>query len=168
MCEEFAIAKFFAQRVGKLEGRGEQKGQRMSLFERIMMDIQEVSQQISQIDKQLTLTLDNPKSVKLQVKQISLAQKYLRALKKEVNTVIREINQQATQTVTDSVISVGLDVFGKHKWAGRVRAETRRAAEREKKAFRQPYFEIKDLLDKLTLKSDQLKLTAQEYLIKQE
>jgi hypothetical protein len=82
-------------------------------------------------------------------------------------TVIREINQQAAQTVADSVISVGLDVFGKHKWAGRVRAETRRATEREKKAFRQPYFEIKDLLDKLILKGDQLKLTAQEYLIRQ-
>ena len=138
----------------------------MSLFERIMMDIQEVSHQISQIDKQLTLTLDNPKSVKLQVKQISLAQKHLRALKKEVNTVIQEINQQAAQTVTDSVISVGLDVFGKHKWAGRLRAETRRATEREKKAARQPYFEIKDFLDKLILKGDQLKLTAQEYLIR--
>ncbi|HEY9601814.1 MAG TPA: hypothetical protein V6C85_09405 [Allocoleopsis sp.] len=132
------------------------------------MDIQEVFRQLGQIDKQLTLTLDNPKSVKLQVKQIGLAQKQLRALKKEVNTAIREINQQAAQTGADSVISVGLDVFGKHKWAGRVRAETRRATEREKKAARQPYLEIKDLLDKLILKGDQIKLTAQEYLIGQE
>lgn len=132
------------------------------------MDIQEVFRQIGQIDKQLTLTLDNPKSVKLQVKQIGLAQKHLRALKKEVNTAIREINQQAAQTGADSVISVGLDVFGKHKWAGRVRAETRRATEREKKAARQPYLEIKDLLDKLILKGDRIKLTAQEYLIGQE
>ena len=35
MCEEFAIAKLFAESVGKLEGRAEHKGQRMSLFERI-------------------------------------------------------------------------------------------------------------------------------------
>jgi hypothetical protein len=133
-----------------------------------MVDIQEVFRQISQIDSQLALTLDNPKSVKLQIKQISLAQKHLRALKKEISAVIRDINQQATQTVSDSVISVGLDIFGKHKWAGRVRAETRRATEREKKTARQPYFEIKDLLDKLILKGDQLKLAAQEYLIRQE
>lgn len=131
------------------------------------MDVQEVFRQIGQIDRQVTLTLDSPQSVKLQVKQINLAQKHLRALKKEVNTAIREINQQATQMGADSVISVGLDVFGKHKWAGRVRAETRRATEREKRAARQPYLEIKDLLDKLILKGDQMKLLAQEYLLKQ-
>lgn len=41
--------------------------------------------------------------------------------------IIRNINQQASQSGTDSVMSVGLDIFGKHKWAGRLRAETRRA-----------------------------------------
>jgi len=131
------------------------------------VDVQEVFQQISQINKQVTLTLDNPQSVKLQVKQINLAQKHLRALKKEINVAIREINQQALQSDADSLVSVGLDIFGKHKWAGRVRAETRRATERQKKASRQPYLEIKDLLDKLILKGDQMKLLAQEYLLKQ-
>ena len=131
------------------------------------MDAQEVFQQISQINKQLTLTLDNPQSVKLQVKQINLAQKHLRALKKEINAAIREINQQASQSGTDSLVSVGLDIFGKHKWAGRVRAETRRATERQKKASRQPYLEVKDLLDKLILKGDQMKVLAEEYLLKQ-
>ena len=131
------------------------------------MDVQEVFQQINQIDKQLTLTLDNPQSVKLQVKQINLAQKHLRALKKEINVAIREINQQASQSGADSLVSVGLDIFGKNKWAGRVRAETRRATERQKKASRQPYLEIKDLLDKLILKGDQMKLLAEEYLLKQ-
>jgi hypothetical protein len=131
------------------------------------VDVQEVFQQISQINKQVTLTLDNPQSVKLQVKQINLAQKHLRALKKEINVAIREINQQALQSDADSLVSVGLDIFGKHKWAGRVRAETRRATERQKKASRQPYLEIKDLLDKLILKGDQMKLLAQEYLVKQ-
>ncbi len=132
-----------------------------------MVDIQEVFRQISQIDKQLTLTLDNPKSVKLQVKQIGLTQKHLRGLKKEVNTAIREINQQASQSGADSLVSVGLDVFGKYKLAGRVRAETRRATERQKKASRQPYLEVKDLLDKLILKGDQMKLLAEDYLMKQ-
>jgi len=131
------------------------------------VDVQEVFQQINQIDKQLTLTLDNPQSVKLQVKQINLAQKHLRALKKEINVAIREINQQASQSGADSLVSVGLDIFGKNKWAGRVRAETRRATERQKKASRQPYLEIKDLLDKLILKGDQMKLLAEEYLLKQ-
>ena len=42
------------------------------------MDIQ----RISEINSQITLILDNSNSVKLQVKQINLAQKQLRIIKK--------------------------------------------------------------------------------------
>lgn len=90
-------------------------------------------QEIQTIANQLSLTLDNPKSIKLQIKQINLAQKQLRAIKKEINGLIRNINQDASQAYSDSVISVGLDLFGKNKLAGRVRAETRRMIERNKK-----------------------------------
>jgi cell division protein FtsB len=122
--------------------------------------------EIQQIAEQITLTLDNPKSVKLQVKQITLAQKQLHALKKEINANIRNINQQASQAYSDSVLSVGLDIFGKHKWAGRVRAETRREIERDKKEARQPYLELKDFIARLILEGDRLKLIAEEYLLK--
>lgn len=126
------------------------------------MDIQE----IQTIANQLTLTLDNPKSVKLQIKQINLAQKQLRAIKKEINGIIKNINQNASQAYPDSVISVGLDLIGKNKWAGRVRAETRRMIERDKKDKRQPYLELKDYVDSLILEGDKLKLQAEEYLLK--
>ena len=122
-------------------------------------------EEIQQIASKISLTLDNPKSVKLQVKQITLAQKQLRAIKKELNAAIRNVNQQATQSGADSVVSVGLDIFGKHKWAGRVRAETRRAIEREKKSARQPYLELKDAIDNVILEGDRLKLMAEEYLL---
>jgi hypothetical protein len=122
-------------------------------------------QEIQTIAKQLSLTLDNPKSVKLQIKQINLAQKQLRAIKKEINGLIRNINQDASQAYSDSVISVGLDLFGKNKLAGRVRAETRRMIERNKKDARQPYLEIKEQIDSLLLEGDKLKLKAEEYLI---
>jgi ribosomal protein S13 len=122
-------------------------------------------EEIQQIASKIALTLDNPKSVKLQVKQITLAQKQLRAIKKELNAAIRNVNQQATQSGADSVVSVGLDIFGKHKWAGRVRAETRRAIEREKKSARQPYLELKDAIDNVILEGDRLKLMAEEYLL---
>ncbi|MCF2146882.1 hypothetical protein IQ276_010525 [Desmonostoc muscorum LEGE 12446] len=132
------------------------------------MNTLEITQQIQQIQSQMSLTLDSPKSVKLQVKQISLLQKQLRAIKKEVNANIRNINQEASQSRTDSVVSVGLDIFGKHKWAGRLRAETRRAIEREKKFSRQPYLEIKEAIDNLILEGDRLKLLAEQYLINQQ
>ena len=125
------------------------------------MDIQK----IQEINSQITLLLDNPKSVKLQVKQINLAQKQLRIIKKEINAVIRTINQNANQSHADSVISVGLDIFGKRKWAGTVRSETRRQIEREKIDARQPYLEIKDSIDRLTLEGDRLKLIAEEYIL---
>ena len=122
-------------------------------------------EEIRQIASNISLTLDSPKSVKLQVKQITLAQKQLRAIKKELNATIRNINQQAAQSSGDSIVSVGLDVFGKHKWAGRVRAETRRAIERDKKAVRQPYLELKEAIENSILKGDRLKLSAEEYLL---
>jgi hypothetical protein len=122
-------------------------------------------EEIEQIAAKMRLTLDNTKSVKLQIKQISLAQKQLRAIKKEVNANIRTINQEATQSGTDSLVSMGMDLFGKHKWAGRMRAETRRAMEREKKEARQPYMNLKDWIDSLILEGDRLKLIAEEYLL---
>ena len=121
-------------------------------------------EEIQQIASQIKLVLDNPQSVKLQIKQIRLAQKQLRAIKKEINAVIRNINQQATQSAADSLVSVGLDVFGKHKWAGRMRAETRRAIEREKKAARQLYMELKEAIDLLILEGDKLKLKAEKFI----
>jgi hypothetical protein len=122
---------------------------------------------IEKIASQIHLTLDNPKSVKLQIKQISLAQKQLRMIKKELNAAIKTINYQVTQSDADSLVSVGLDLFGKRKWAGTVRAETRRAIEREKKTARQPYLELKEWIDQLILEGDRLKLTAENYLLGQ-
>ncbi len=121
--------------------------------------------EIQHIASKLSLTLDNPKSVKLQIKQINLLQKQLRAIKKELSASISGINQNAAQSSADSLFSVGLDVFGKHKWAGRLRAETRRATEREKKLARQPYIEIRQAIDNLILEGDRLKLKAEEYLL---
>jgi hypothetical protein len=126
------------------------------------MDIQE----IQEISSRITLFLDNPRSVKLQVKQINLAQKQLRVIKKDINVFIRSINQNASQSYPDSIISVGLDIFGKRKWAGTLRSETRKQIEREKIDTRQPYLEIKDSIDQLILEGDRLKLIAEEYILK--
>ena len=123
------------------------------------------SRSIQELNSKLTLTLDSPKSVKLQVKQISLAQKQLRIIKKDVNCAIRNINQAANQSYPDSVLSVGLDIFGKRRLAGTIRSETRRQIERQKIDARQPYLEMKDQIDRLILEGDRLKLIAEEYIL---
>jgi hypothetical protein len=121
--------------------------------------------EIQQIGDRIVLKLDDPKSVKLQIKQINLAQKQLRVFKKEISTVIRTINQNVSQSNADSLVSVGLDIFGKRRWAGTVRAETRRQMEREKRDARQPYLDLKDYIDRLILEGDRLKLIAEEYIL---
>ncbi|WP_017740846.1 hypothetical protein [Scytonema hofmannii] len=88
----------------------------------------------------------------------------MRAIKKEINLAIKEINQQATQTTPDSIISVGLDLFGKRKLAGQVRQSTRRGIQSDKINARQPYMDIKDYIDQLILEGDKLKLKAEQYL----
>lgn len=121
--------------------------------------------EIQQIESKITLKLDNPKSVKLQIKQINLVQKQLRVAKKEINSVILTINQNVSQSNADSLVSVGLDIFGKRRWAGTVRSETRRQMEREKRDARQPYLDLKDYIDRLILEGDRLKLIAEEYIL---
>lgn len=128
------------------------------------MNLQETQLQIYQLKQQMTLSLDNPKSVKLQVKNINLIQKQLRAIKKEINLAIKLINQQAAQTTPDSIISVGLDLFGKRKLAGQLRQSTRRAIQSEKISVRQPYMDVKDYIDQVLLEGDKLKLQAEQYL----
>ncbi|BAZ18380.1 hypothetical protein NIES4071_102650 (plasmid) [Calothrix sp. NIES-4071] len=130
------------------------------------MNLQQTQLQVYQLNQKMPLTLDNSKSVKLQVKNINLIQKQLKAIKKEINLAIKEINQQATQSTPDSIISVGLDLFGKRKWAGQMRQSTRRAIQSEKINARQPYIDIKDYIDKILLEGDKLKLEAEKYLAK--
>jgi hypothetical protein len=129
------------------------------------MNLAQKQTQINQLKQQLSLKLDNPPSVKLQIKQINLIQKQLKAIKKELNLMIKEINQQAMQSTPDSIISVGLDLFGKRKLAGSVRSHTRKAIQAEKISLRQPYLELKDQIDQIILAGDQLKLKGAEYLL---
>jgi hypothetical protein len=124
------------------------------------------TQSIQEISNQMIMILDNPRSVKLQIKHINLLQKELRIIKKTVNATISKINQNANQSNNDTMLSVGLDVFGKRRLAGSIRSETRRQIERQKKDARQPYLEIKDWIDQLILEGDRLKLVAEEYILR--
>ncbi|WPF87374.1 hypothetical protein WEU38_11175 [Cyanobacterium aponinum AL20118] len=128
------------------------------------MDINDTQLTINQLQNQLKLTLDNPSSVKLQIKQINLIQKQLKAIKKEVNLQIKQINQTASQSTPDSLISVGLDLFGKRRLAGQIRQSTRKAIQAEKISLRQPYINLKDYIDAVILEGDKLKLKAEEFL----
>ncbi|NES97445.1 MAG: hypothetical protein F6K32_19935 [Desertifilum sp. SIO1I2] len=129
------------------------------------MSLSDIQNQIFQLSREITLSLDTPQSVKLQIKQINLLIKKLKALKKEVNLSITQINQQAAQSTPDSLVSVSLDLFGKRKLAGQMRASARKAIQAEKVSLRQPYIDTKETIDRIILEAEQLRLQAQEYLL---
>jgi hypothetical protein len=53
-------------------------------------------EEIQQIALDMSLRFEDPQSVKLQIKRITFAQKQLRAIKKELNATLRDINQQTS------------------------------------------------------------------------
>ncbi len=101
-------------------------------------------EELQQIASKISLTLDTPESIKLQVKQIALAQKELKVIKKELSAVVSNINQQASQASADSFSSVVSNILGKRKLAGSIRADKRRAIQQQKQTERQPYLELKE------------------------
>lgn len=129
------------------------------------MDLIEIQHNINRLKNELTLTLDSPSSVRVQVRQINLIQKQLRAIKKEVNLEVKKINKQASQSMPDSIVSVGLDIFGNRRLAGRVRQVTRKAIQTDKIIQREPLLQLKDYIDTIILEADKFKLKAQEYLV---
>ncbi len=120
--------------------------------------------EIKTLESKITLVLDYPASVKQQVKEINLVQKQLRVIKREINAQIQLINQNVAQSRPDSIVSVGLDLFGKRRMAGTVRSITRQTMQREKQEARQPYLDLKNYVDQLILEGDRLKISAQNYL----
>ena len=125
----------------------------------------DINEEIRQSAEKLSLTLDTPESVKQQIKQITLAQKQLRAVKKKLSATIRSINQQAAQSSADSLGSIVFDIVGKRKVAGSLRADKRRAVQRSKQKDREPYLDLKAVIDELILEGDRLKILADEYLL---
>lgn len=125
-------------------------------------------EEIRSLETKIHLVLDNPTSVKQQVKQITLVQKQLRVIKREINAQIQLINQNVAQSRPDSIVSVGLDLFGKRRLAGTVRSITRQAMQREKQEARQPYLDFKNYVDQLILEGDRLKIEAEKYIITQQ
>jgi len=127
-------------------------------------------QQIKQVAAQLHLNLDNPKSVREQLKRINESQTKLRKLKQEVKTKLQEFNQPKNGFGLDEAAAIGLHIFGKHRIAGAVQRQGNRAERnqrRQLKNARQPHIKMKDLIDNYIFEGDRLKIMAQDYLKQQ-
>lgn len=127
--------------------------------------------QIKKIAAQLHLTLDNPQSVREQLKEIKQAEKQLRTIKQELVADLKDNNQPDGNFDIDlsDVASIGLHIFGQHRLARGVKRQGKRAERREKQAEkreRKPKIKVKDLIDDYLFESDRLKIMAEEYLQK--
>lgn len=124
-------------------------------------------QQIKQVAAKIHLTLDNPQSVRSQLKRVNQAQQQLRKLKLEVNGKLQEINQPVNSFGLDEAASIGLHIFGQHQIARAVRRQGNRIERKEKrqqKQARQPHIKMRDLIDNYIFEGDRLKTMAQDYL----
>lgn len=124
-------------------------------------------QQIKQVAARLYLDLDNPDSVRQQLKRIVQAQTELHQLKREVRDRLQQLNQPTNSFGLDEAASIGLHLFGKHRIARAVSREGNKAerqARKQQKNARQPYIKMRDLIDNYLFEGDRLKLMGQNYL----
>ena len=122
--------------------------------------------EIKKIAAKIHLTLDNPQSVREQLKEVKQAEKQLRQLKQDVVAQIKEIRQKGDEIGLDEVASLGLHLMGEHGIARRINRQGNRAERRQKKAALQPQIKMRDLIDNYLFESDRLKIMAEEYLQK--
>ena len=127
-------------------------------------------QQIKQVAAQLHLNLDNPQSVRQQLKRISKSQDQLRQLKQQVKAKLQDLRQPDNGFGLDEAAAIGLHLFGKHRIAGQVRRQGNRVERnqrRQQKNARQPLIKMNDLIDNYIFEGDRLKTMAQNYLNQQ-
>ncbi|MEL6496658.1 MAG: hypothetical protein AAFQ41_16290 [Cyanobacteria bacterium J06623_7] len=127
-------------------------------------------QQIKQVSAQLYLNLDNPQSVRQQLKRVNQAQSKLRQFKQEVNQKLKEMNQPVNSFGLDEVAAIGLHIFGEHRIANQVTRSGNRAERQQRnrlKKAKQPYIKMRDLIDKYLFEGDRLKTMASNYLQEQ-
>ena len=127
-------------------------------------------QQIKQVAARLHLNLNNPNSVRQQLKQINQARAELRQLKQEVNLKLKEMNQPANSFGLDEAAAIGLHLFGKHGVARQVTRQGNRAERQQRRQqnnARQPHIKMRELIDNYIFEADRLKLMAQNYLQEQ-
>lgn len=84
-------------------------------------------QQIKKVAARLYLDLDNPDSVRQQLKRIVQAQTELRQLKQEVRAELQQLNRPTNSFGLDEAASIGLHLFGKHRIARAVNRQGNKA-----------------------------------------
>ena len=123
-------------------------------------------QQIKVTAAQIHLHLDNPESVKKQLKNINQARKQLQQMKREVVTQIQDINREANSFGLDEAASIGLHLLGQHRVARQINREGNRLEKKQRQKAR-PYIRMRDLIDNYLFECDRLKLMAKNYLQEQ-
>jgi hypothetical protein len=123
-------------------------------------------EEIEEIAAKIQLNLDNPQSVRKQLKDLNLARQRLRIFQRELRQQMRQLNSKDTQQMTNSILNVAVIMLPRvaAKWGRVARVGTREFMRHQNKNAREPYLEIQELIEDMLLEIDNLKLEAQEYL----
>lgn len=129
-------------------------------------------QQIKTLAAKIYLNLDNPQSVREQLKRINQAQRELRQIKQDIRQELQKLNQKqsANSFGLDEAASIGLHLLGKHRIARVVNRQGNRAERKQRRQLknaRQPLTKMRDLIDNYLFEGDRLKGMANNYLQEQ-
>jgi hypothetical protein len=99
-------------------------------------------------------------------KEVIAAQKQLRKIKREINTDMKAIRdhyrQQSANAASGS--SAVLEIMGKRKTAGKVRAEAKRQLRRDRDRKLEPYDNVKQTIDDLLMQMDSVKIKIRNFI----
>ncbi|WP_420632280.1 hypothetical protein [Candidatus Leptofilum sp.] len=114
----------------------------------------------------IAFSISNIEEAKVAQKQAREAQKQLRQIKKDINLDIKELRAHYRQKSSGagSGSSAALQILGKKKLAGQVRAEAKRNLRREKDSTIAPYERLKHSIDDLLSQLDNVKVQAQLFI----
>jgi|GEM_PF-6037055 len=127
-------------------------------------------EEIEEIGAKIELTIDNPKSVKKQLRQLNLIKQELMIKKRELQQELKELNSNDNQQLINNVLMAGTSFLPKEarKWQGVIRGGVREVMRNTGNNSRKPHVEVQDLIEDFILQIDTLRLQAQEYLSESE
>lgn len=126
--------------------------------------------EIHEIASQIELTIDNPQSVRRQLRKLNLIRQQLGLKKREIRQELQNLKTNPNQNVANDVLRASMPFLPRdvRKWRGVINVGAREINRARQNATRQPYLELQNLIDDYLLEIDNLRLEAQEYLSQQE
>lgn len=122
--------------------------------------------EIIEIAEEIDLTLDNPQSVRKQIRKLNLVQQKLMVIKRELRREMRDSNSRDQEQMINNMMHAGMNFLPRsvRRWQGVARAGARELMRAQRNSRSKPYENLDDLIEDYLTEIANLKIEAQEYL----